>query len=59
MRCEVGLIIEWGICHENGITIESVDDVLAYVESVVGGNALFDNLDLSVKVAAVKELDDE
>jgi len=59
MRCEVGLVIEWNECEADDITIESANDVLEYVESVVGGNALFDELDLSVKAAAVKELDDQ
>jgi len=59
MRCEVGLIIEWNKCDTGGIAVESMNDVMEYVQAIVEGNAQFDHVDLRVVNLAVKELDDD
>jgi len=58
MRCEIGLIIEWEPCDSGDTEITSMEDVLEYVQATVDSNAHFEHLDLEVKSAGVKELED-
>jgi len=59
MRCEVGLIIEWSKCDTGDIAIESVDDVMEYVQAAIESNAQFEHLDLSVENIGARELDND
>ena len=57
MRCEVDLVIEWEKSEgSDGSIIQSMADVMEYIQSTVESNALFDHIEMSVKNAAVKDL---
>ena len=59
MRCEVGLVIEWEKSEgSDGSSIQTKADVMNYVQNTVESNAQFDHIEMSVKNAAVKVLDD-
>jgi len=58
MRCEVGLVIEWEVSEgSDGSSIQTMADVMDYIQNTVESNALFDHIGMSVVNAAVKELD--
>jgi len=57
MRCEVGLVIEWEKSEgSDGSSIQTMADVMEYIQNTVENTALFDSIEMSIKNAGVKEL---